>query len=72
MKDVQIIDLIIADINKYLIKNRINPLHVSFRQNNGVPIICEGKINADKKAEINEYLKKYKDKYEIFKLVMNY
>ena len=37
-----------------------------------MPIICEGKITAGQKFMINEHLKKYKDKYEVYKLIMNY
>jgi hypothetical protein len=72
MKDIQIIDLIITDIHKYLIKNKINPVNIELIQNNGVPILCEGKITADEKIMINEYLKRYKDRYTIFKLIINY
>ena len=72
MKDIQVIDLIISDINKFLIKKKINPVNVNLIQLNGVPFYCEGNISAKKKIEINEYLKKYKDKYEIIKLIIEY
>lgn len=72
MKDIQIIDLIIADVQKFMINNRINPVNVELFQSNGVPISCTGDITEDQKEKINEHLKKYKSKYEIIKLIINH
>lgn len=72
MKKAQIIDLIIADINKFLIKEKIDLVKVELRQTNGVPILCEGDIPANDKVKVNEHLKKYKNKYEIMKLIINF
>jgi len=72
MKDIQIIDLIIEDINKFLVKNRISQSKVSLIQKNGVPIYCQGDIDLEDKEKVNEHLKKYKDKYQIFKLIVNH
>jgi len=69
---IQIIDLIISDINKFLIQEKINPVNITLIQLNGTPVKCEGDISDEKKIKINERLKKYKNKYEIIKLIIEY
>lgn len=72
MKEIEIIDLIISDINKFLIKEKINPVNVDFIQSNGVPSKCEGNISDENRIKINGHLKIYENQYEIIKLIINY
>jgi len=72
MQDIQIIDLIISDINKFLIKEKINPVNIEFVQLNGVPFRCEGNISDEKRIKVNDHLEIYKNQYEIIKLIINY
>lgn len=72
MKDIQILDLIYSDINKFCIKENIDPLKVDLIQSNGVPSDCKCNISEEKKEKLTKFLMKYKDRYEIIKLLIAY
>jgi hypothetical protein len=70
--NIKIIDLIIEDLNRFLIYEGINPLKVDLIQNNGIPVFCEGDLNEEDKVKINEYLKSYKNKIKILEIIRDY
>lgn len=72
MKEIEVIDLILEDVNKFLINQGINPLKVDLLQRNGIPYKCDGELTKQEKDKINDHLETYRNDIKILELIRDF